>query len=181
MTDQRTLEPPAPGDGRWTLGRVLVRVAVVLMVAMWAYVLYLAFGPGRQPPPDRLDDPAFATHAQAICDAAHDDVDELPSAIEADTAAERAEIVAQANARFETMVGDLDAIAPRGEDGEIVREWIADWRIYLQDRVDFAEALRIDSDAQLLVTAKDREQITEFIDAFSADNRMTACATPIDV
>jgi hypothetical protein len=181
VTDQRTLEPPATGGRRWTVGRVLVRVAVVLMVAMWAYVLYLAFGPGRQPPPDRLDDPTFATSAQAICDAAHDDVDELPSAIEAESAVERAGIVAQANARFETMVDDLEAIAPGGEDGEIVRAWVADWRIYLQDRVDFVDALRVDPDAQLLVTAKDREQVTEFIDAFSADNRMIACATPIDV
>ena len=40
---------------------------------------------------------------------------------------------------------------------------------------------RRDPDAQLLVTAKDREQVTEYIDAFSADNKMIACATPIDV
>ena len=45
---------------------------VVAMVAMWSYVLYLAFGPGRQDPPDRLDDPAFATAAQDRCDAALD-------------------------------------------------------------------------------------------------------------
>jgi hypothetical protein len=32
-----------------------------------------------------------------------------------------------------------------------------------------------------VVTAKDREQITEYIDAFSADNKMITCATPIDV
>ena len=31
------------------------------------------------------------------------------------------------------------------------------------------------------MTAKDREQITEFLDAFAADNRMIACATPLDV
>ena len=31
------------------------------------------------------------------------------------------------------------------------------------------------------MTAKDREQVTEYIDAFAADNHMPACATPIDV
>jgi hypothetical protein len=31
------------------------------------------------------------------------------------------------------------------------------------------------------VTAKDREQITEYLDAFAADNRMPSCGTPIDV
>ena len=79
------------------------------------------------------------------------------------------------------MVDDLEAIAPAGEDGEIVAEWIADWRTYLGDREAYADALRRDPEAQLLVTAKDREQITEYIDAFAADNHMTACATPIDV
>ena len=65
------------------------------------------------------------------------------------------------------MLDDLEAITPTGEDGEIVTAWLADWRTYLGDREAYAEALRSDPEAQLLVTAKDREQITEFIDAFS--------------
>jgi len=151
------------------------------MVAMWLYVLFLAVGPGRQAPPDRLDDPTFSTEAQAICTAAHDDVDLLPSAIAADSASERADIVAEANERFGAMLDDLDGIVPAGEDGSIVEQWLADWRTYLGDRDDYITALRDDPEAQLLVTAKDQEQITEFIDGFSADNRMIACATPIDV
>jgi len=151
------------------------------MVGMWAYVLYLAVGPGREPPPDRLEDPTFATEAQGICTAALDDVAQLPSAVEAGSATERAGIVAQANERFEAMLDDLDRIVPSGDDGDIVEQWLADWRTYLGDRSDFVDALRTDPDAQLLVTAKDQDQITEFIDAFSGDNRMIACATPIDV
>lgn len=181
MTHQDTLAPPTPPAPRWTPARVAVGVTVLLLVAMWAYVAYLAFGPGRQPPPDRLDDPTFATQAQEICDAAHDDVAGLPRAIDAETARERAEIVTEANARFAAMIDDLEAAAPDGEDGAIVAEWIADWRTYLGDRVAYVAALRADPDARLLVTAKGQEQITEFIDAFSADNRMIACATPIDV
>jgi len=175
--------PPTdvPPGRRWTVGRVLAITTVVLLVAMWGYVLYLAFGPGRQPPPDRLSDPTFATDAQAICEAAHADVDQLPRAIEATDADERADVVAEANARFTAMVDDLEAITPPGEDGQIVTEWLADWRTYLGDRADYVEALRRDPDTQLVVTAKDREQITEYIDAFSADNKMITCATPIDV
>ena len=60
-------------------------------------------------------------------------------------------------------------------------EWIADWRTYLGDREAYADALRTDPEARLYVTAKDREQVTEYIDAFAADNHMPACATPIDV
>lgn len=181
MTDQTTMSPSAPSGSRWSTGRVLAVVTVVLLVSMWGYVLYLAFGPGRQAPPDRLADPAFATQAQAICEAAHDDVDQLPLAIDAESAAQRATIVAEANERFATMLDELEAITPAGEDGDIVSEWLADWRTYLGDRAAYVDALRSDPEAQLLVTAKDREQITEFIDAFSADNRMIACATPIDV
>ena len=166
---------------RGSRGRVLALVTVSLLIAMWVYVLYLAFGPGRQPPPDRLADPRFASEAQAVCESAHDDIDELPPAIDTEDARERAAIVAEANERFEAMVDELALLAPGGEDGEIVVEWLADWRTYLRDRADYVAALRSDPEAQLLVTAKDREQITEYIDAFSADNRMIACATPIDV
>lgn len=181
MIAPSTLEPPAPPAGSWSPRRVLAAVAIGAMVAMWVYVLYLALGPGRQPPPNRLDDPAFAVAGQAICDSAHGDVDQLPSAIEADTAIERGRIVAEANEHFAAMVDDLEGIAPNGEDGELVAEWIADWRTYLHDRADYVEALRTDPEAQILVTAKNQDQITEYIDAFAADNRMTACATPIDV
>jgi hypothetical protein len=165
----------------WRASRVLVTVAVVIMVAMWGYVLYLAFGPGRQPPPDRLADPAFARLAQATCESAHREVRELPPAIEAETAEERAEIVDEANARFSAMIDEIEPLAPGGEDGEIVAAWIADWRTYLQDRSAYAAALRTDPQARLFVTARDREQVTEYIDAFAADNHMAACATPIDV
>jgi hypothetical protein len=161
--------------------RVLAWVTVTALVAMWVYVLYLAFGPGRQAPPDRLDDPTFATQAQAICEAAHDDVDELPPAIEADDADQRADIVAEANARFGAMLDDIEELTPGGEDGDIVQEWLADWRTYLDDRAEYIAALREDPEARLFVTARDRDQVTEYMDAFAADNKMTACATPLDV
>ena len=40
------------------------------------------------------------------------------------------------------MIDDLEPLAPDGEDGEIVAEWIADWRTYLGDREAYADALR---------------------------------------
>ncbi len=166
---------------RWTAGRLLVLVLIVAMVTMWGYVLYLAFGPGRQAPPDRLDDPAFAVAAQARCSAALDDVAVLPRAVATATADERAEVVGTANEIFASMLDDLETLAPGGEDGELVRAWLADWHTYLGDRQAYVVALRSDPAAQLLVSAKDREQITEFLDAFAADNQMIACATPIDV
>lgn len=161
--------------------QVVVAVIVAAMVAMWGLVLYRAVFEGREAPPDRLGDPAFATAAQARCDAALGDVAALPAATDSTSAADRADVVDEANASFAAMLVDLAALAPAGEDGEIVTEWLADWRTYLADREAYADALRADPEARLLVTAKDSQQITEFIDAFAADNRMTACATPLDV
>ncbi len=181
MTDLHTTGSPAPVKRPWTAGRVLARVAVAAMVGMWIYVLYFAIVVGRQPPRDRLEDPTFAARAQTICDRAHDDVARLPSYDPEDPAAQRAEVVSRANERFATMLDALDEIVPAGEDGDIVEQWLADWRTYLLDRADFVTALRNDPRAQLLVTAKDRQQITEFIDEFTKANRMIACATPIDV
>lgn len=166
---------------RWTPGRIVVTLLVVGMVAMWVYVLYLAFGPGRQAPPDRLDDPAFAGAAQARCSSALDEVAALPRAVDARSAAERAGVVAKANASFAAMLDDLAAMAPAGDDGELVEEWLADWRTYLGDREAYVVALRDDPDAQLLISPKDNDQITEHLDAFAADNRMPSCGTPIDV
>jgi len=166
---------------RWTKGRVAIAVVVVAMLAMWGYVVYLAFGPGRQPPPDRLDDPTFGRASQAVCEAAHDEVSVLPPAIEAESASARADIIDEATTRFSTMVSDLERLAPDGEEGDGVAEWIADWRTYLDDRSAYAAALRTDPDAAMFVTARDAQQVTEYIDAFAADNHMPACATPIDL
>jgi hypothetical protein len=180
MTGPVVVDP----EGRRTRlspARVVVAVLIVGMVAMWVYVLYLAFGPGRQAPPDRLDDPTFATAAQARCEQALREVGRLPRAAQARSAVERATVVAKANESFAAMLDDLDRLVPGGEDGKLVRAWLADWRTYLRDREAYATALRTDPDARLLVSPKNSQQITEYLDAFAGDNRMVACATPIDV
>lgn len=176
-----TTDSPDVATRRWTAGRVIVTILVIGMVAMWVCVLYLAFGPGRADPPDRLDDPAFAAAAEIRCRQALTEVATLPRAADTASATDRADVVEQANQSFEAMLDDLDRAAPPGEDGVLVREWLADWRTYLGDRQAFAVALLKDPKARLLVTAKGRQQITEYLDAFAGDNHMTACATPIDV
>lgn len=176
-----TEAPATTSTRRWTTTFVIVVVVSVAMVAMWAYVLFLAIGPGRQPPPDRLEDPAFAEAAQARCDEALDAIALLPPAIEAPDADARADVIDRANAELAAMLDDLAELVPPGEDGEIAAEWLADWRTYLGDRQAYAEALREDPEARLLVSAKGNDQVTEHIDAFAADNHMPACGTPIDV
>jgi hypothetical protein len=164
---------------------VVLAGVVLALVAMWVYVLYLAFGPGRQPPIDRLDDPAFAEAAESRCAAAVASVEELPVASETPTAAERAAVLEEADTTFAAMLDDLEGmltLAPAGDQRRRATEWLADWRTYLGDREAYADALRADPGARLLVSEKPGEgrQITGWIDEFALANRMESCATPTD-
>jgi hypothetical protein len=163
------------------VGRTLAILATVLMVGMWAYILYLAIGPGRQDSPDKIADPAFATRAQSICDRALDEIAELQPASEASDARARSEVIEQADAELARMLEELEEIVPGGDDGVVVRRWLADWHTYLGDREAYADRLRTEPDARLYVTAKQGNQITEFLDQFAKDNDIPACSTPADV
>ena len=180
---------PADGDGPALrgsrLGRIVVVVAVAALVSMWGYVLYLAFGPGRQPPIDRLDDPAFAVAAEERCAAALEEIDRLPVASAMDTAAQRADVLERANTVYATMLDDLEeleTLAPAGDQRRRASEWLADWRTYLGDRERYIDALRDDAVARLLVSEKPGEgrQITGWIDEFANANRMPSCVSPTD-
>jgi hypothetical protein len=190
MTETRPDAGQPAGDDaaegwRWTPTRVVLAGVVLALVAMWVYVLYLAFGPGRQPPIDRLDDPAFAEAAESRCAAAVASVQELPVASETPTATERAAVLEEADATFAAMLDDLEGmltLAPAGDQRRRATEWLADWRTYLGDREAYADALRADPGARLLVSEKPGEgrQITGWIDEFALANRMESCATPTD-
>jgi hypothetical protein len=174
-------DPPRP-PRRVTVGRVVVVVLVAGMLAMWGYVAYLAFGPGRADPPDRVDDPAFAVAAEARCRQALADVAQLPPASATPEPAPRAEVLEAANATFAAMLDDLDLLVPAGDDGRIVELWLEDWRTYLGDREDYAARLRTEGDTRLYVTeGPGGRHITTQIDHFAEDNDIPACSTPLDV
>jgi hypothetical protein len=175
-------EPPARGR---RVGRIAVAGVVVGLLAMWGYVLYLAFGPGRQPPVDRLDDPAFASAAEDRCADALDQIDGLPVANATPDPSERADVLDQANEIYAAMVDDLAGmtrLVPDAQQRGYAEEWVDDWRTHLGDRRAYARDLRTDADARLLVSEKPGEgqQITEWVDEFAAANRMPACKSPTD-
>jgi hypothetical protein len=94
-------------------------------------------------------------------------------------------VLARANAAYAAMLDDLDdleTLVPTRDERRRADEWLGDWRTYLGDRERYAEALRTDPDARLLVSEKPGEgqQITGWIDEFANANRMPSCASPTD-
>jgi hypothetical protein len=177
-----------PGDGTvaeplamsWTIGRVLVVLAVLAMVGFWAWIF--AGGP-RQENQDRLDDRRYVARIEQRCRTARADLAKLPNAASIDRADERADVLDDANVIVTAMVDDLERWAPKtGDDGQSVRGWIKDWRTYLKDRRAFADALRKDPDARLLLDLSPLgDSVDKTIQVFTQVNEMPACDTPGDV
>ena len=122
--------------------------------------------------------------AQAICTDAANQLAALPPAFESRGNTARAEVIAEANADLDTMLVRLRQIAPAadtGNDGRMMQEWLGDWQTYLTDRQNYVNALADDPKARLLVSEKDKRQITEPIDFFAKYNEMENCMTPGDL
>lgn len=165
----------------WTIGRVLAVVVSLAMIAFWAWIF--AGGP-KKVNPDRLDDRAYVAFAKERCQTLRDDIAELPNAVAAKTAAERADVLDQSNLLVARMVHDLEAKAPRtGDDGISLKGWLADWRTYVDDREDYAARLRTDPNARMDVTENKefKDGVDETIRVFADVNDMPTCRTPGDV
>lgn len=160
------------------VGRWLAVSAVVAIVVMW---LYIFSGVASDDPPDTLDGDAFPQQAESLCAAAVAELEALPTAGETETATARADVLDAANRVLATMVDDLGALdVADPTDRELVGRWIDDWRTYLADRRDYAEDLRVDASAELLITARAGRQITLTVDRFANVNDMPSCVTPLD-
>lgn len=169
-------------EGRRRLVLAVTLAAVSALVGAWIYVLFI-YDPGLLI--DELADRRFPTEAEQICAGYRAQIAQLPPADVARSAAERAEDVAASNVLLSSMIDDLEPIAPTSppdvRDG--VREWLGDWRTYIGNRQDYADALRVDPEARFLEDPKGgpSKGITRAIDSFAQVNRMDSCTTLGDV
>ncbi|MPY93653.1 MAG: hypothetical protein GEV08_11500 [Acidimicrobiia bacterium] len=172
--------PPRPARARWaTPGRLLLAAVVVGSFGLWVVALARI---GVREPLDTLEGPAFALAAEPVCAAALADVEALPAASTARSAAERSVTIDEATGRLRGLVADLRSLAPRtGEDGSVVAAWLADWDTYLGDRQDYARRLRADEAAEFQLTTRQEQGITKAMDNMAQVNEMPSCATPGDV
>jgi hypothetical protein len=163
----------------WSPGRIAGVVVTLALVVFWAWIF--AGGP-RADPPDTLDSEVFPAAAQDRCEEAVAFIEGLPAAAGSESAADRADVLDQANAALRDLLTDLGRleVPDVGDDRRFVNAWLADWATYVEDREDFADALRDDPDAELLITGRGGRQITVTIDNLARVNDMDDCMVPLD-
>ncbi len=157
-------------------------VAVAVLLTGWVYVLFV-YDPGLMI--DELADRSFPTQAEQVCAAAKAELEQLPRAEVAQSADERADVVARSNLVLSRMLAELGPLTPTGSPvaSEAVSEWLDDWATYLGNRESYVEILQVDDDARFLESTKgsDTRGITRAINAFAQVNRMESCTTPADL
>lgn len=165
------------------VGRIVKTVAVVTMVASFGVWVYAFSGAANRDSPDLLDDLAWAEQADMLCAEAAAEVDDMPSAVEAETPAERASQIDAANSRYRAMLATMQQLNPSTDrDAEMVREWQSDWELFLSDRDRYAQAIQEDPAASFTVTnTGGGERLYKRISRFANTNFMFSCIAPEDV
>lgn len=173
-------EVEEPLSMSWSLGRVLGVVVMLALAVFWTVVF---LGIPKKENPDRLDDRAFVERTIVRCDGLLEDLAALPNAAFTDDPLERADVLDEATGLVETMVDEIEADAPTsGDDAVSLRGWIGDWRTYVENRRDYADRLRVDPDARLLLDPSlGGDSVDKPIEVFADVNDMPTCATPGDV
>ena len=178
--DNNELDEHRPNP--WLRGLLLV--ILTAFAAFWIWALFFA----SKEAVNRIEDRAWAERAEAICLEATKERIELADLTRIDQAGpeliyRRAEIVDESTAILEAMLDDVVAVAPADAKGQgIVPLWEEEYRVYLQDRRDYADQLReTGENLAFYETAVDELPITERLATFAGDNEMSTCAPPIDL
>jgi hypothetical protein len=180
-------ESTGPSDTRRTLRRFGVIAIVLSFVGIWGYVMYLTFFEGRAEPRDRLDDTDFTAAAEEACAESNAFFADLPFANEVSSPEERADLLDEASDELEVLVSRLEGLVPPrdADEATAVQRWLADYRTFIQDRREYADAQRDPSsdryDQPFAVTDRGGFQIDVLIDDFAGINDMPSCETPNDV
>ncbi len=151
---------------------------------MWFYAFVFA----SRESINRIGDEQWMSRSEAVCAAARTELQTLarPISIDpTDTAALaiKAGIVDAATDVLERAVERLSADEPADDKGRgIVPLWLADWRVYLEDRRNFADALRTaDRHPYFAETEVEGVPVSERVGKFARENDMRSCQPPTDL
>jgi hypothetical protein len=169
---------------RHTIARIVLTVACGLIAAMWVY----AFGFAPRESINKIGDEAWTMRSQATCKLAEDvrfqlqDLTEMnpndPVALQ-----KKAVFVDKATDALEIAINTIEKDVPADAKGKaIVPDWIADYRIYIENRRAFAEKLRTATRRPFFAeTEVEGVPISERIGKFARENEMKACQPPLDL
>ena len=168
------------GLRKFSIGRVISVLLLLTIALFWIWALSPLAPSGH---PDKLDNSSFADEAKILCSLAEDELEEIPFAFEVASPSERADQIDRGTAIYRALISDLLSIAPdeNTRDGRLVRLWLADYSVYLDDRDAYAAKFRNGIDEAFTVTKKGSRWVTDPVDEFAKGNKIRECLVPLDV
>ena len=163
---------------KWALGAGL---GFFMLMALFWIAIFSGYFNHRNP--DALYDTTWVTQASKICGPAAQGIKNLPNASTAKKPSDRTKLLDRGTAILEPMVAQLQALPtpPKATDQTVVKGFLKDWGIYLQDRRNFAQALLKDGHAQPLMSEVHGGWVSDAIDTMANNNNIPDCATPQDM
>ncbi len=169
---------PSPMS-KWT--RAAATVFVIGCVAFWIF----AFSPLARnlfQAPDGLQDDIYAERIERRCATARAALDDLPSVRSATSPEDRAVNLIDANTVLDEMVTEIAVFdSTVAADQDLIRKWLADWQVYLDDRTAHVERLANGDDERFLNSESDGVFIAERMNGFARRNDLDSCETPGDL
>lgn len=157
-----------------TVGRVAFLVGFGAFAAFWTWALFFA----SKEAVNKIEDRAWAARAEEICVPVEQELRELTLLASEDLDV-RADLVVLSTDLLAQMLDDITAVEPVDEKGQaLVPLWIADYRMLLDDRYDYADQLRSGVDGPFVETAVQGVPITERLETWAGDNEMPSCSPP---
>ena len=120
------------------------------------------------------------------------ELETLPGALDAVDGPDRADQVRATNVVYRAMLDDLDglidgpaadgAVDRNERDREITAGWLADWRVLVDDRDRYAEAIAVDPNAQFYISDVGvAERLDRRVTRMANTNSMPSCIAPEDI
>lgn len=164
-------------------GTFILSVVCLAIAAMWVYAFVFA----SKEAVNKIGDQAWTQQANIRCLAAEQERLALADyRLISDPAtgglAQRAVLVEKATDTLQRMLADLRQTLPTDEKGRaLIPMWLSDYDTYIADRRAYAEQLRSGDNAPFAESTFEGLPLAERIATFAGDNRMPACAPPIDL
>jgi hypothetical protein len=178
MTPDHPLYDRLPQTRLWL--KLILGVIVAGLAAMWIYAFFFA----SRDNVNSLGDGEWTQRAEVECAAADKAISALPTVPELtnlspEALTERAVVLEESNDILDGMLDKLEATEPADSEGaRIAKLWLGDYRIYLNDRIEYAIGLRAATVTEFGESTIDNMPITNFINDVARQNKMPSCQAP---